>query len=164
MSPTRWNRSTCKMVLITVAAVAALFVSGRAIAQENTEVSLNLAQAIDLALKQNRTLRLAGLSVAESEYRKEIARSAYFPKISNQSAVHHITELAGVRIPAGAFGVPAATGAIPAETLFIDQGASTSYTSGTELLQPFTQMFKIRESNRAARADVDTSQGPAYPG
>jgi len=119
---------------------------------------LHLAQAIDLALKQNRSLHLAELSVTDSQHKKEAARSAYFPQISNTSGIHHITELAGVAIPAGAFGSPASTGPIPAKTLFLDQGSSTSYTSGTQLEQPITQMFKIRESNRAAAADVGTAK------
>ena len=54
--------------------------------------------------------------------------------------------------------MPEATGAIPAHTLFIDQGALTSYTSGTQLAQPLTQMFKITESNRAAKADIATAK------
>ncbi len=80
---------------------------------------LTLSQAIDMALKHNRSLQLARLAVVDSEHKKEIARSAYFPHIKNESAMLHVTELAGVEIPAGAFGVPAATGAIPAKSLFI---------------------------------------------
>jgi outer membrane protein TolC len=34
----------------------------------------------------------------------------------------------------------------------------TSYTSGTQLEQPLTQMFKIREANRAATADINTAK------
>src|ERR1700761_5501840 len=98
-----------------------------------TPMPLQLPQAIDLALKQNRSLHLAELSVTDSQHKKEAARSAYFPHITNSSGVHHITELAGVAIPAGAFGSPASTGPIPARTLFLDQGAATSYTSGTQL-------------------------------
>jgi outer membrane protein TolC len=130
----------------------------RVAAQSGTPVALTLTQAIDLALKQNRSLKLAQLSVTDSEHKKEIARSAYFPHIKNESAILHVTELAGVEIPAGAFGVPAATGPIPSNNLFIDQGGATSYTSGTQLTQPFTQMFKIHESNRAAEADINTAK------
>ena len=130
----------------------------RAAAQSGTPVALTLSQAIDLALKQNRSLKLAQLSVTDSEHKKEIARSAYFPNIKNESGILHVTELAGVEIPAGAFGVPAATGPIPSNSLFIGQGADTSYTSGTQLAQPFTQMFKIHESNRAAVADINTAK------
>ena len=118
-----------------------------------TPVKLTLSQAIDLALKQNRTVQLAHLAVSDSEHKKEIARSAYYPHIKNESSILHVTELAGVAIPAGAFGVPKATGAIPETSLFIGQGSATGYTSGTGLAQPLTQMFRIRESNRAATAD-----------
>lgn len=116
--------------------------------------SLSLSQAIDLALKQNKNLRLARLAVTESVQKKEIARAAYFPHIKNESTLLHITELAGVSIPEGAFGIPSATGPIPGRKITIAQGGLTSYTSGTGLAQPFTQIFKIRESNRAAAADV----------
>ncbi len=114
---------------------------------------LTLSQAIDLALKQNRDLKLAQLAVVDSQHKKEAARSAYFPHISNQSSVLHITEFAGIDIPAGAFGNHPDTGPIPGQNLFLDQGLLTTYTSGTGLEQPFTQIFKIRASNRAATAD-----------
>lgn len=127
-------------------------------AQSSAPMHLTLSQAIDLALQQNRDLHLAQLAVNDTEHKKEIARSDYFPHINNESRVSHITELAGVEIPAGAFGVHPSTGLIPAQTLFLDQGASTSYTSGTGLTQPFTQMFKIHESNRAAASDIDTAK------
>lgn len=115
-------------------------------------------QAIDLALKQNKTLGLARLAVSDSEHKREVARSAYFPHIRNESTVLHVTELAGVEVPAGAFGVTPATGPIPGENLFLGQGALTAYTSGTGLSQPLTQMFKIHESNRAAEADSNTAK------
>ena len=135
-----------------------LIVTNAAIAQANAPMHLTLSQAIDLALKQNRDLKLAHLAVVDNQHKKDIARSAYFPHISNQSAVLHITELAGVSIPAGAFGNHPDTGPIPGTNLFLDQGALTSYTSGTGLEQPFTQMFKIRESNRAATADINSAK------
>jgi outer membrane protein TolC len=126
--------------------------------QQAAATHLTLPQAIDLALKQNRSLGLARLGVADSEHKKQVAHSDYFPHIKNESAVLHITDLAGVDIPAGAFGAPASTGPIPAHSLFLDQGSLTTYTSGTGLAQPLTQMFKIRESNRAATADINSAK------
>jgi len=131
---------------------------GQAGAPSAAPVPLTLSQAIDLALKQNRSLQLAHLAVVDSEHKKEIARSAYFPHIKNESSLLHVTELAGVEIPAGAFGVPPATGAVPSKSLFIGQGSATAYTSGTGLTQPLTQMFKIHESNRAAASDINTAR------
>jgi len=127
-------------------------------AQEASPMHLTLSQAIDLALRQNRSLGLARLAVTDSEQKKEVARSAYFPHIKNESSVLHITELAGVEVPAGAFGAPSSTGQIPGQSLLLDQGALTAYTSGTGLTQPLTQMFKIHESNRAAEADIGTAK------
>jgi outer membrane protein TolC len=127
-------------------------------AQNKPPLPLTLPQAIDLALKQNRNVRLAQLAVDDSRHKKEEARSAYFPHILNDSKVTHITQLAGVDIPAGAFGNFPATGPIPSQSLFLDQGSVTSYTSGSQLEQPFTQMFKIREANRAAAADINTAK------
>ena len=126
--------------------------------QDNAAMRLTLPQAIDLALKQNRSLKLAQLAVVDSGHKKDIARSAYFPHIKNESALLHLTELAGVEIPAGAFGVPAATGPIPGRNVFVGQGALTTYTSGTGLEQPLTQMFKIHASNLAATADINTAK------
>jgi outer membrane protein TolC len=135
-----------------------LFVICGAQAQEAAPTRLTLSQAMDLALRQNRSLGLARLAVVDREYKKEVARSAYFPHIRNESSILHVTEFAGVVIPAGAFGVTPVTGPIPGQSLFIDQGSLTAYTSGTGLTQPLTQMFKIHESNRAATADINTAK------
>jgi outer membrane protein TolC len=148
---------TCKTIQLL--SVLALLVAAQSVlGQNNPPMQLSLSQAIDLALKQNRDIKLAQLAVVDSQHKKEIARSDYFPHIRNQSSVLHITDLAGVSIPAGAFGNHPDTGAIPGQNLLLDQGGLTSYTSGTGLEQPLTQMFKIRASNRAATADINTAK------
>jgi outer membrane protein TolC len=148
---------TCKTIQL-LSVLALLVAAQSAMGQNNAPMQLTLSQAIDLALKQNRDIKLAQLAVVDSQHKKEIARSDYFPHIRNQSSVLHITDLAGVNIPAGAFGNHPDTGAIPGQNLVIDQGGLTSYTSGTGLEQPLTQMFKIHASNRAAAADINTAK------
>src|SRR5579859_2068463 len=157
MRPTTMRSKNCKTIQLL--SVLALLVAAQSGMSQNTApMQLTLSQAIDLALKQNRDVRLAQLAVVDNQHKKEAARAAYFPHIRNQSSVLHITELAGVDIPAGAFGNHADTGPIPGQSLFLGQGALTSYTSGTGLDQPLTQMFKIRASNRAATADLNTAR------
>ncbi len=148
---------TCQTIQL-LSVLALLVAVSSAMGQNNAPMPLSLSQAIDLALKQNRDIKLAQLAVVDSQHKKEIARSAYFPHIRNQSSVLHITDLAGVSIPAGAFGNHPDTGAIPGQNLVLDQGGLTSYTSGTGLDQPLTQMFKIRASNRAATADINSAK------
>ncbi len=152
----RLSRSLFRLVSLGALLQGSFAVS--TLAQDNAPMALTLPAAIDLALKQNRDIQLAQLAVVDSEHKKQIARSAYFPQIKNESTVLHLTELEGVVFPAGAFGVPPATGPIPPHTLTIDQGSLTAYTSGTGLAQPLTQMFKIHASNRAAAADINSAK------
>jgi outer membrane protein TolC len=154
--PSRYSRRGFWPLLLAELPLLLVVVTARA--QGNTPMELTLSQAIDLALQQNRQIKLAQLAVVDSEHRKTITRSAYFPQIKNESTVLHITELEGVSFPAGAFGSPLATGPIPSKSLVIAQGGLTAYTSGTGLAQPLTQMFKIRESNRAATADINSAK------
>ena len=124
---------------------------------DSASVHLTLPAAVQMALEHNRHITLAHLAVTDSEAQKRLAKSHYYPVLKNESAVLHITELEGVNIPAGAIG-QTVTGLLPAETLTIGQGADTSYTSGTELAQPLTQMFKVRAGVKAANADLNSAR------
>jgi outer membrane protein TolC len=115
---------------------------------------LTLDQAIGLALKQNRSIRLRALSVEQMQSKKDEARSDYLPQISASGHVLHLTELEGIEIPAAAFGNFPSTGPVPAKSLVIGQGSDTGYTGGVDLGQPLTQLFRIHQANIAARQDV----------
>jgi len=144
------NRSLAGLTLFVVV----LFLHpATAFAQGNAPMELTLSQAIDLALKQNRSLKLAELAVVESEQKKKIARADYFPQIKNESTAFRITELQQLVIPEASLGA-----GIPPKTAVIFQGGLTGYTSGTGLQQPLTQMFKIHEDNRAATADINSAR------
>jgi outer membrane protein TolC len=115
---------------------------------------LTLEQAINLALKQNRSVHLRSLSVDQMQSKKDEARSNYLPQLKASGGVLHITELEGVAIPGGAFGNYPSTGPIPAKSLVIDQGSATGYVGGAGLEQPLTQLFRIHQGNIAAKQDV----------
>jgi outer membrane protein TolC len=119
---------------------------------------LSLDQAIDLALKQNHSVRLRSLAVDDMRSKKDEARSNYMPQMKASGGIHHVTELSGVEIPAGAFGNFPSTGRVPSQSLFIDQGGDTAYTGGVSLEQPLTQLFRIHQGNVAAKQDVLVAQ------
>ena len=48
---------------------------------------ITLEEAVQLALKHNHVVRIAGYKVEEKEHSKELARSAYFPILRNDSGV-----------------------------------------------------------------------------
>jgi outer membrane protein TolC len=132
--------------------------AGTASAQDSAPMALTLPQAINLALEQNRSLKLKQLDVVYSKQKKKISQADYFPRIKNESTIIHVTELQQVVIAEGAFGSPGITGPIPPKTEVIGQGTFTGYTSGTGLSQPLTQMFKIHNESRAATADVNSAK------
>src|SRR5580698_8219722 len=101
MRRTRRSLTPSRTVRLLVPCIVGVFaLLANAEAQNSSPMPLTLSQAIDLALKQNRDLKLARLAVTDSEHKKQIARSNYFPQIKNTSAILHVTELAGVDIPA----------------------------------------------------------------
>lgn len=118
---------------------------------------LTLSEAVHLAISQNRALKIARLKVAENEQKKAGEHSAYFPKITNQSNLLHITDLENIVIPAGTLGA-AAGSLIPAQNVGLSQGQKTFYSSGTQITQPLTQLIRIHAANRIAAAETATSR------
>jgi outer membrane protein TolC len=143
---------------LLIAILAGLPLNQTAVGQQNAPVHLTLDQAIDLALKQNHSIHLRSLSVDQMRSKKDEARSNYFPQIKASGSVLHITELAGVEVPAGSLGNFASTGPVPSKPLVIDQGALTGYVGGVGLEQPLTQLFRIHQANVAAKQDVLVAQ------
>jgi outer membrane protein TolC len=118
---------------------------------------LTLAEAVRLAIEQNRSLKIARLKVKENEYKKDAARSDYFPTITNQSNALHISELQALNVPPGAFGTVSGV-PIPAVNTNLQQGKETLYSSGTMIAQPLTQLLRIHQENRAAAAEITGSR------
>lgn len=134
---------------IAVIAYACAMASG-AMAQEQ---HLTIQDAIDLALRANHGLRAASYEVAAEEEKRRVARSSYFPSITNESTLLHITDLQRIEVPPGTFG-----SGIPASNVFLTQGTQTFESSGTMIAQPLTQLIKIHQQNKIAVADVNLSQ------
>ena len=59
---------------------------------------MTLHEAVQLALRHNHNVRIAGYKVEEKEHAKEVARSAYFPTIHNDSNFVHITDTQLIQI------------------------------------------------------------------
>jgi outer membrane protein TolC len=138
---------------MTVACVIA--VASPLLAQER---KLTIREAIDLAKRQNHSLKAASYAVAAEQQKRRIAESNYFPHITNESNVLHVTDLQRVKVPAGSFGVIPGAGLIPSSTLFLTQGTKSFESSGTMLAQPLTQLIKIHQANKIAAADVKASE------
>lgn len=118
---------------------------------------ITLHEAVQLALRHNHNVRIAGYKVEEKEHAKEVARSAYFPTIHNDSNFVHITDTQLIQIQEGSLGTVAGN-PVPSATATLNQGGRDLTTSGTQLTQPLTTMLKIRAANDMAQAELKASQ------
>jgi outer membrane protein TolC len=122
-----------------------------AVSQEPTK--LTLTRAIDLALKNNHALVIGADKIAEMRSAKRKAIADYFPRISNSSSFTHLTETDIVQFSQGSFGTFPGLGSLPTSNLVVAQGNQNHILSRSEIGQPISQFFKIRDGQRAARAD-----------
>src|SRR5271169_1983462 len=118
---------------------------------------ISLHEAIELALKHNHNVRIAGFKVEEKQHTKEVAKSAYFPTIRNDSTFLHLTDTQLIEIPTGSLGTVAGT-PVPTQSSVINQGGRTIATSGTQLTQPLTNLLKIKPANDMAQAELKASR------
>ena len=126
--------------------------------QRATSRHITLQEAVQLALKQNHFVRIAGLRAEEKEHAKEVARSSYLPTIRNESSFVHLTDTQLIQIDAGSLGTVAGT-PVPSVNSIINQGGRNLATSGTMLEQPLTQLFtRVKPANDAARADLNAAR------
>ncbi|HYZ86068.1 MAG TPA: TolC family protein [Bryobacteraceae bacterium] len=118
---------------------------------------ITLQEAIHLAISQNHALKIARLKVEENQQKKAGEHSSYFPSLTNQSNLLHVTDLETVSIPPGGLGHVGST-LIPAGGVSLLQGNKNVYSSGTMLSQSLTQLIRIRQQNRMAAAEVAISR------
>ena len=136
-----------------------------AAAQETTHTTppprhVTLQEVVQLALKHNHDIRIAGYMVEEKQHAKEVAKSSYFPSIRNDSSFIHATDTQLIQIKAGSLGVAGGT-QIPPVDAIISQGGKNFITSGTQITQPLTTLLKIRRENDLAQAELRASREKA---
>src|SRR5271165_2708199 len=151
--------SRALVLCVLVALFDARTVSGQEI-KSATPRHITLDEAVQLALKHNHVVRIAGYKVEEKEHAKDVARSAYFPLLRNDSNVLQVTDTQFIAIPAGSLGTAAGT-PIPTNTAILNQGGHTFITSGTSLTQPLTELLKIRPANDMAAAELNATRDRA---
>ncbi|MGC2467436.1 MAG: TolC family protein [Candidatus Acidiferrum sp.] len=121
---------------------------------------ISLREAVQLALKHNHNVRIAGYAMEGKEHAKEAAKSSYFPSIRNDSSFVRVTDTQLIQIDPGSLGTAGGT-PIPPVSSVLNQGGRNLTTSGTQITQPLTSLLKIRWANDIAQADVNVSRDKA---
>jgi len=149
----RTARSTAQ--ILAIIACCTFFGVGQVSAEP---LKLSLPEAVDLALKQNTTLKISRAKVLEKEEHIVSTKSKYFPLLSNETSYVALTNRQLIDIPAGSLGAIPGLGPFPSQNTSISQGKDTFLLTTTKLTQPLTQLFKIDEANEIAKADHRISE------
>lgn len=139
-----------------LASVLGLCTPVAALSQEPRKLSLT--QAIDLALKNNCGLVIGIDKVAELHSATHVARSSYFPQLTNSSSYLHFTQTDVLQFAPGSFGTFPGLGALPSGNLKVAQGELNNEISRTQFAQPLTQLFKVHDVHRIAQADEEAGR------
>ena len=121
---------------------------------------ITLGEAVQLALKHNHNVRIAGYAVDEKQHAKEAAKSSYFPSIRNDSSFLRLTDTQLIQLAPGSLGTAGGTPIPPASSV-INQGGRSLTMSGTQITQPLTSLLKIKRANEIAQAEVKASREKA---
>jgi len=151
----------CLLLPLTRAATA---IAQETIAKEAKSTAprqISLEEAVQLALKHNHVVRISQFKVEEKQHSKDLARSAYFPILRNDSNLVRVTDTEFIGIPAGGLGIVGGT-PIPGRTDILNQGGRTLVTSGTGLTQPLAGLWKIKSANDVAAADLSATRDKAH--
>ena len=114
---------------------------------------LSLKEAVELAISQNHSLRIARLKIVENEQKKAGERTSYFPAIKDHANANDTTGVDHIVIPAGALGRVQGQ-LVPGNAVNIPQGLHHLLINEATISQPLTQLIRIREANRIAAAEV----------
>jgi outer membrane protein TolC len=118
---------------------------------------LTLKEAVELAIGQNRSLRIARLKIVENEQKKAGERASYFPSIKDAANANDSTGVDHLVIPAGALGRVQGQ-LVPGSAVNIPQGLHHLLLNDASISQPLTQLIRIHEANRIAAAEVAISR------
>ena len=154
-----------KFRALALCAVFALIRTNTMVAQEPkpapTPRRITLDEAVQMALKHNHVVRIAAYKVEEKEHAKDIARSAYFPILRNDTNAIQLTDTQFIGIPAGSIGTVGGI-SLPANSVTLNQGGKTIITSGTSLTQPITELLKVKPANDIAAAELSATRDKAH--
>lgn len=144
--------------LALILSLSSLAVFARAQTTGPSPRQITLHEAVQLAVKHNHVVRIAGFQVQEKRHAKEFARSGYFPSVTNESRIFTVTDTQFIQIPVGSLGTVAGS-PIPAEPTTVNQGGRTFVTSGTTLSQPLSQLLtRVKPSNDIAREELKATR------
>jgi outer membrane protein len=124
---------------------------------------LSLAQAVQLAVENNRQLGSARLQIANAEDQIAIARTRRLPIFSTEAQASQLLSPVSFAFPAGSFGEFPATGPIPSTDTTIKVSRQPTLYLQSSVSQPLTQLIKanIGIESAVASRELETEKARA---
>jgi outer membrane protein len=145
-----------RLMLIT------LFISSYTILNAQEKPSINLHQAIDLAVENNHLLKIRDYQIDEKQAKLTESRIKALPSIISNSTWQYNQNLGNLTIEQGEFGVlPLSQQLIiplPASQLNFPLSKHNTFNAGVTFYQPITQLAKIKFGVDVSKTEFLISQ------
>jgi len=119
---------------------------------------LTLEEAQQLALRNNRALRIARLKVDEAGHKREGARADYFPKLIGLANYQYFNERLGTTVTAGELGLTALPAELLAVPIPINLVKQNMFVGAAAVMQPITQLYKIDQGVKVATSEREIAK------
>ncbi len=147
--------------ILVIAALATLAASSVARGQEPAETSaetLTLERAVELALRDNRTVRSSAIEIDKAGDRLAAGRTKRFPAFNLYLlGAQNLTPI-DFTFAKGTFGTFPEIGPVPAEDTKISTPRQPTMTIMTQVQQPLSQLYRIGLNEKLLRLDIDLAR------
>lgn len=120
-------------------------------------MTVDLEQAVNLALQNNHLLNIKKLQISEKQQKVNEDRIKYLPTIAIGGSYQYNASLPSLSIYQGQFGKLPYGGVfipLPATDEIIQMGNHNIYNAGVQFYQPVTQLGKISAGVKVSRTDL----------
>jgi outer membrane protein TolC len=119
---------------------------------------LTLEQAVELAMQDNRPLKVATLEVEKAGDATDAARTGRLPSLNLFGATGSLLTSTHFQFNQGAFGTFPGVGPVPSQSTSIDQPARWSSFLFATAMQPLTPLLRINEGIRLSEVTQEVAQ------
>jgi len=154
-SSTLRTRASTVSIFLIVLITTRVRTAGQAVAQSSPDAPMQtLAQAIDIAVHNNRQLRISGLDVVKARESLAETKTNFFPELKSFGLGGMPLQSFSFTVPPGTFGVYPVVGPIPAQTSTITTPRHLTGVIDVSADQPLTQLYKVSLATHEASLGV----------
>ena len=146
--------------VLTCLAVIGFFSTGKVAAQDSPRL-LTLEEAIQIAVGNNRPLKIATLEVDKSRWQIAETKTKRLPSFNGTVLVSELLNEVSFSFPAGAFGNLPGIGPIPSTNSKITTPRQPTAYVLSQATQPLSQLYKIQLGVRAQELSAKLSSEKA---